>query len=581
MEIFSFRQLSKKSRTLLPDAPSVKVTLLGDSATQMLAKSVVGQGITCGINIDLKEADYNQLDLQILNPGSELYKSEPEFIIIFKSSQKLLKQYYKASYEGKANFANTTIETINQYIDTINQQINTKIIIFNVAELPDMVFNNYGNKVPHSWTYQSRKLNFQLMDLAANNTNVFIADISAIQNRYGRRESFDPQIYIRTDIVTSLKVLPDIARSVVDIIQSARGKFKKCLILDLDNTTWGGIIGDDGIEHIQIGSLGLGKAFTELQSWAKNLKDRGIILAICSKNEDKIAREPFEKHPDMVLRLEDIAVFVANWENKADNIRHIQSILNIGFDSMVFLDDNPFERNLVRQELPELTVPELPKDPAEYVPYLQQFNLFETTSYSSLDKDRTGQYQTEAKRVGLQKNFGSISDFLENLKMEAIAKSFDDFHVPRIAQLTQRSNQFNLRTIRYSEKEIKDIINSNQHRSLYISLKDKFGDYGLISLVILTKETDQLFIDTWIMSCRVLKRDVESFVLNELVQIAKEEKVSYLVGERLPTKKNIIVKDHYQNLGFKERDNKWYLAIDAYNNKENFIAKKEISLSAI
>ena len=581
MDIFSFKELSKKSKKELPDAPYVKVALLGDTATQVLSKAIVGYGRTCGINIELQEADYNQLDLQILNPASELYSSEPEFIVIFKSSQKLLKKYYKSDYEGKANFADTTISTLNQYIGTINQQINTKIILFNFTELPDMVFNNYGNKVPHSWIYQSRKLNYQLMELASNTDNVFIADIAAIQNRYGRVESFDPQIYIRTDIITSLKILPDVARSVMDIIQSARGKFKKCLILDLDNTTWGGIIGDDGIEHIQVGSLGLGKAFTELQSWAKNLKERGIILAICSKNEDKTAREPFEKHPDMVLRLDDIAVFVANWENKADNIRYIQSILNIGYDSMVFLDDNPFERNLVRQELPEVTVPELPKDPAEYVPYLQQFNLFETTSYSSLDKDRTGQYQREAKRVGLQKNFGSISEFLENLKMEAIAKSFDKFHVPRIAQLTQRSNQFNLRTIRYSEKEIKDIINSDQHSSLYVSLKDKFGDYGLISLVILNKEKEGLFIDTWIMSCRVLKRDVESFVLNELVRIAKEEGVSYLIGERLPTKKNIIVKDHYKNLGFEERANKWYLAIDTYNNRENFITKKEISLSAI
>ena len=581
MDIFSFKELSKKSKKELPDAPYVKVALLGDTATQVLSKAIVGYGRTCGINIELQEADYNQLDLQILNPASELYSSEPEFIVIFKSSQKLLKKYYKSDYEGKANFADTTISTLNQYIGTINQQINTKIILFNFTELPDMVFNNYGNKVPHSWIYQSRKLNYQLMELASNTDNVFIADIAAIQNRYGRVESFDPQIYIRTDIITSLKILPDVARSVMDIIQSARGKFKKCLILDLDNTTWGGIIGDDGIEHIQVGSLGLGKAFTELQSWAKNLKERGIILAICSKNEDKTAREPFEKHPDMVLRLDDIAVFVANWENKADNIRYIQSILNIGYDSMVFLDDNPFERNLVRQELPEVTVPELPKDPAEYVPYLQQFNLFETTSYSSLDKDRTGQYQREAKRVGLQKNFGSISEFLENLKMEAIAKSFDKFHVPRIAQLTQRSNQFNLRTIRYSEKEIKDIINSDQHSSLYVSLKDKFGDYGLISLVILNKEKEGLFIDTWIMSCRVLKRDVESFVLNEMVRIAKEEGVSYLIGERLPTKKNIIVKDHYKNLGFEERANKWYLAIDTYNNRENFITKKEISLSAI
>ena len=237
----------------------------------------------------------------------------------------------------------------------------------------------------------------------------------------------------------------------------------------MDNTTWGGIIGDDGIEKIQIGTLGLGKAFTELQLWAKNLKERGIILAVCSKNTDHIAKEPFEKHPDMILRLEDIAVFVANWENKADNIRYIQSVLNIGFDSMVFLDDNPFERNLVRQELPEVTVPELPKDPAEYITYLQQFNLFETVSYSKLDSDRTSKYQEEAKRVGMKKSFASVDDYLGNLNMLAIAASFDDFNVPRIAQLTQRSNQFNLRTIRYTEKDVRDIMASDKHYSMSVS----------------------------------------------------------------------------------------------------------------
>ena len=190
-------------------------------------------------------------------------------------------------------------------------------------------------------------------------------------------------------MVLSIDALPLVGSRTLDILCAIKGDFKKCIILDLDNTTWGGVIGDDGMENIQVGSLGIGKAFTEFQYWVKKLKSRGIIVSVCSKNTESVALEPFEKHPEMVLQLDDISVFVANWENKADNIRHIQSILNIGFDSMVFIDDNPFERNIVRENLPEVTVPEMPEDPAEYLEYLYKLNLFETVSHSKLDKDRT------------------------------------------------------------------------------------------------------------------------------------------------------------------------------------------------
>ena len=235
------------------------------------------------------------------------------------------------------------------------------------------------------------------------------------------------------------------------------------MILDLDNTTWGGIIGDDGMENIQIGSLGIGKAFSEFQYWIKKLKNRGIIVAVCSKNTESVAKEPFEKHPDMVLRLSDISVFIANWDNKVDNIRQIQSILNIGFDSMVFLDDNPFERNIVRENIPEICVPELPEDPANYLEYLYGLNLFETVSFSNEDSARTKLYQIEAERAKVQKKFTNEDDFLKNLEMVSVIEPFNKFNTPRMAQLSQRTNQFNLRTIRYSEADIERISKSKDY----------------------------------------------------------------------------------------------------------------------
>jgi FkbH-like protein len=335
--------------------------------------------------------------------------------------------------------------------------LKAKVIFYNYPEIDDAVFGNYANKLASSFLYQVRKLNYELMNLASQHAGLHICDLSSVQNISGRKSMFQASVYVTTEMIVSIETLPAMAQRTMDLLCAMHGRIKKCLILDLDNTMWGGIIGDDGMENIQVGSLGIGKAFTEFQYWLKKLKDRGIILAVCSKNTESIAREVFEKHPDMVLRMDDIAVFIANWENKADNIRQIQSILNIGFDSMVFLDDNPFERNFVKESIPGIVVPDLPEDPADYLEYLYSLNLFETISLSEEDRMRTEQYQVEAKRNSLQNSFVSEDEFLQNLKMFSKVEGFTKFNTPRVAQLSQRSNQFNLRTIRYSEDDIRNL----------------------------------------------------------------------------------------------------------------------------
>jgi FkbH-like protein len=348
----------------------------------------------------------------------------------------------------------------------------------------------------------------------------------------------------------------------------------------LDNTVWGGVIGDDGWENIQIGhGLGIGKAFSEFQHWVKKLKERGIIIAVCSKNNENTAKEPFESHPEMVLKLDDIAVFIANWDNKADNIRQIQSILNIGFDSMVFLDDNPFERNMVRENIPDITVPELPEDPAEYLEYLYGLNLFETVSYNSADADRTKQYQVEVQRVSMQKSFVDEKGFLKSLNMVSEVRTFNAFNIPRVAQLSQRSNQFNLRTIRYAEEDIEKMSKDEYFQCFSFTLADKFGENGLIGVVILEKQnTETLFVNTWLMSCRVLKRRMENFTLNTIAKYARKNGFKRILGEYIPTSKNKIVADHYSNLGFSlltdAEQNLFLLNIDSYKERECYIIEK-------
>ena len=570
--IHEFSVLKKAKRKIEADWKEVRIAILGDHATQFIKEALIGYGAISKLNYNVYEADYSQIDQEILDADSELYNFNPEIVIVTNSVYKLEQSFHHS--KNQDSFANSFLDKVEGWMEALKNNTKAKIILSTFPELPDAVFGNFASKVNSSFLYQLRVLNLELMKLSAQNGNLFLCDVAALYGVYGQNTAKSAQMYINADMIFSLDFIPVFTKQLNDIILALRGKFNKCLILDLDNTTWGGIVGDDGVENIKIGDLGIGKAFSKLQTWAKALKERGVILCICSKNDEANAKEPFEKHPDMVLRLEDISVFVANWENKASNIRNIQEILNIGFDSMVFLDDNPFERNLVRLELPDVIVPELTEDPAEYLDYLLSLNLFETVSFSENDKDRTKQYQAEAERVSSVAKFANIDEYLASLEMMSDVKEVDSFSLPRVAQLTQRSNQFNLRTQRYTDEDLKSMIESKEYIAISYTLVDKYGDNGLISAVVLKKEKDFMFVDTWIMSCRVLKRTMEPFVLNTIVEEAKKLGYSKLIGEYLPTAKNGMVKDHYKNFGFEEKEGRWELNIDSFEKHKCFISAK-------
>ena len=573
MEKTSFVELKKNAKKDMSDLKECKVAILGNCSTQHLATALKGYGYKENYNLNIFDSDYNQIDSQIMDDASELYQHDPEFVLIYMSTEKLYEQFCDMNLESRAEFADIIIQKISNYWATLNNKIKTNIIQFNFIEIDDRIFGNYANKTPNSFIYQLRKLNFNLMELSSNTKNAFIVDLSTIQNFYGRENVYDDKLYYIAKMPLSTNILPEVAKQVVDVIKTLHGKLKKCVILDLDNTLWGGVIGDDGLKSIQIGELGLGHAFSEFQMWLKELKNRGILLAICSKNNEDTAKEPFEKHPEMVLRLDDISMFVANWENKASNIKNIQATLNIGMDSMVFIDDNPFERNLVRGMIPDITVPELPEDPALYLSYLKSLNLFETASYSENDKDRTKQYQAQAQRVTMQNSYENFDEYLKSLEMVATAHKFDEFEIPRISQLTQRSNQFNLRTIRYTEAEIEEICRDDKYFTLSFSLKDKFGDYGLISVVIMEKQDDKtLFLNTWLMSCRVLKRGMEEFIINKVIETAKENGFKKVIGEYIKTPKNSMVENIYSKLGFIDLGNgKFEADVNKFKENKTFI----------
>ena len=530
----TFQELKKAARAF--SAPGLKLALCGDTATQLLATALRGTLALRHLGGDLLETDYNQVERQLLAADSELRLSGAEIVIVWEAAER----WWQTNESAEAR-----LERVKAYATAFPG----KLIYLNCAPVADGVFGSYA-ATEESFAVRLRRFNAGLDQLAARIPNLFVADLATLVATLGCQNAFSGALYATADMVLTPDAQARLAERLTDIIVALKGKIHKAIILDLDNTLWGGILGEDGMEGIQLGEHGVGKAHTNLQRWLLRLKQRGILLAVCSKNDEALAKEPFERHPEMLLHLDDIACFVANWQTKADNIAYIQQVLNLGFDSFVFLDDNPAERAIVRQAHPDVCVPELPEDPACWLDFLAAENLFETVSYSAEDRARTAQYRTEAQRVAWKATFKDEAEFLQSLEMVATCKSLDAFSIPRAAQLTQRSNQFNLRTRRYTESELLTLAQDPNTITLVFTLADRFGDHGLVSVIIGIKQGSTLFIDTWLMSCRVLKRGLETFALNHLVQAARALGCTQLLGEYIPTPKNGMVATLYPSLGF-------------------------------
>ena len=574
--MYTFKEL-KKGAKLQYGGEEYRLAVLGNCATQFLSTAIMGCAKLHGINLNVLDADYNQIDAQLLDSRSETYEFLPDYILLYVSSDKLYEEFLDLDSSVRNEFSQAIADKMEQYWELISRYSKAKILQMNFTEINDKAFGNYSAKVDSSFPYQIRKLNHLIQEKMSERRNVYPVDLLSVQVMLGTKHFYDPVLYYHAKMPITLEALPYVAQATVDVVKAMQGKLKKCMVLDLDNTLWGGVIGDDGLGGIEIGELGRGHAFTDFQRWLRQMKDRGILLAVCSKNNEDTAKEPFDKHEEMILKLSDISIFVANWDDKASNIRKIQQSLNIGMDSMVFIDDNPFERNLVKTMIPEIEVPQMPEDPAEYLSFLQGCNLFETASFSSEDRERTGQYQAEFQRKALEQSFDSVDDYLKGLDMVGEARSFEPVRFARIAQLTQRSNQFNLRTVRYTEDEIQKIAEDDRFLTLYYTLKDKFGDHGLVSVVIMEKMSEGvLFIDTWLMSCRVLKRGMEEFIINKLVEVCEKNGYSLIQAEYIPTPKNSMVKDIYQTMGFTEvSKDKYELKVSDYKKRSTFIKQED------
>jgi FkbH-like protein len=569
--------LAKEAKALNTSgaAKVIRIALLADCATQHLADIMRAIAARNNVQAQVYEGNYDGVDLEILDPNSALYAFNPQYVVILLSSEKLKAHLYASG--DRRSFADETVGRLENLWSAFRAQSQATIIQSTFVLPSERAFGNYELKVADSVGSIFTEINYRLSVKAREAKNVLLNDVDFIAASVGRTQWFDARMWNMAKTPCRLEHLPLLAQSLLDTVLAASGMFAKCVVLDLDNTLWGGVIGDDGLEGIALGEFDEGEAFVGFQTFIRELKRRGIILAVVSKNEHAAAVLPFREHPHMVLKEEDISVFVANWDNKADNIRLVQKTLNIGFDSLVFLDDNPFERNIVRQFLPDVVVPDLPEDPSLYLETLAGLNLFETASFSEADLQRADQYREEAQRELTKTHFTNINEYLVSLGMEIRLERFNALNLSRIAQLIQRSNQFNLMTRRYGEAACEAMMSDPSIAPLTVKLADKFGDYGLISVVILKNAGSDLEIDEYLMSCRVLQRGVESFTMNNIFSYAARQGAKRVTGHYLPTKKNDMVKGFFKSFGFEKiaegegGASQWALAVDAYQPRETFM----------
>lgn len=416
------------------------------------------------------------------------------------------------------------------------------------------------------------RLNQKMYEYAQRNNDFYINDIDYLASHYGLEKWHDSNYWHMYKYALSLSAVPDLAFSVSNIIKSIYGKNKKALVLDLDDTLWGGVIGDDGCDGITLGSeVALGQAFLEFQQYIKAHKDLGIILNIASKNDLSNAIAGLN-HPNSMFSPDDFAVIEANWENKDFSIRKIASVLNIGLDSLVFVDDNPLERAIVKEFNSEVAVLEASKV-EDFIRVLDGSGFFETTLFTEEDSNKTMMYTQNTKRTNEEKSYDNYQSFLKSLQMRGVIKCFEPYCLKRITQLINKTNQFNLTTKRYCESEIEAIVNSSDYVTLYGTLSDRFGDNGLVSAIIGRKNADRLDIDLWVMSCRVLKREMELVMLDYLVKETQKKGLRQIKGFYYPTHKNALVKTHYENLGFnkimedQDGNSEWILNLENYQEK--------------
>ena len=542
--------LARLSRSARPPARrTCRLAVTGSYTLSQFAVMLPLAALRFGIDLTVHEGLYAQYQQDLIDPESGLYASDPDYVVIAVHDGALDFTLVSSSPDDDIQTEAARWHGLWEKIATFSQ---AGVVQHNFAIRPESEFGNLTGAITGSRSAMIQTLNATLARSAPD--HVSLVDCDRIACGYGRERWFDDRYWFRSKQAVALDALPTMARHTAAVIASRLGLQRKCLVLDLDNTLWGGIIGEDGLSGIVLGGDGDGEAFLAFQEYCLALKDRGVILAVASKNNESDAREVFERHPFMRIRLDDIAMFAVNWDDKPTNLRRIAETLGIGLDSLVLVDDSPAERQMVRRLVPEVDVVVLPSQPAKYRRALANYLGFEPTSMTSEDRHRTQQYRARAATAELASTVTDVDSFLRDLRMSAIVAPFDEQHLTRITQLCNKTNQFNLTTRRHSELALRNFMESSRHIALYLKLQDRLVDHGLVAIAIAELKEDIAEIDSFLMSCRVIGRTVEKTLLSQLSLKAEARGVVKLRGTYVPTAKNSIVSDLYERFGFDRID---------------------------
>lgn len=546
--------LSKTAPSEAPNFDRIRLAVLAGSTVEHLLPSIRVAGLRHRLRIETYAAGYQQYRQELLDAMSPLHEFRPDTILFSLTAKEFIGAVPIAASSEEADLAlRGAVQELRSMWKQAQDGLGARVIQQSFLDVEDALFGGLDAIVPGARARLIARLNSTLADSAFSD-GVLWLDVTRVSARNGLDTWFDVGRWLQAKMEIGPRAVPLYADLVARLIAAARGKSKKCLVLDLDNTLWGGVVGDDGVEGIVLGNgSALGEAYLALQRYAKMLMERGVILAVCSKNDPAIAEAAFAEHPEMVLKCSDFAAFVANWNDKVTNLKTIAEQLNIGLDSLVFVDDNPAERAHVRARLPMVAVPELPEDPAFFVRRLADAGYFESISFTKEDRVRAAQYVANRKRESLRSAADGMDDYLQQLNMSVDFGPVTPLNVARVLQLINKTNQFNTTTIRFTENEVLALAAVPESTLLQFRLLDRFGDNGIVSVMIVMPAQDEanvLDIVNWVMSCRVFGRQLEDEALNVLVEAARGRGARALRATFKPTAKNAVIKDLFAKLGF-------------------------------
>ena len=528
---------------------ALKLGLVSSHTTDYILDALPATALRHGVLLSCATTPYGQVVQSVMDAASPL-AGQVDVVLFALDPHMLGLAATRLSGDEGAQAVDSAIAMMKSLCEGARNVIGAACALTTLPPSADPLFGDLDARTPGTPRWMVDRYNERLTAEVLGPGDLLI-DVAALASSVGLVNWHDARVWHSGKLPFALDFTPLYADHVCRALGAFRGKARKCLVLDLDNTLWGGVIGDDGLDGIKIGQgSAAGEAHAAIQSYALSLRERGVILAVCSKNDEANARQPFREHPEVILKEEHFAVFVANWNDKAGNLRTIAATLNIGLDALVFLDDNPAERAIVRQTLPEVAVPEVGDDPATYVGAVARAGWFEAIAFSDDDRKRAEYYSNNSARLSAQQSITNMEDYLRSLDMVAAIGPFDEVSRSRISQLVNKSNQFNLTTRRYNEAEIGAFQADPTKFTVQARLADRFGDNGMISVIIFDIAPEVWNCDTWLMSCRVLGRRMEEAVLAFVAKAAAAAGARALRGTYLPTKKNSLVEKHFEKLGF-------------------------------